>query len=218
MIINLTNRFSNNRNWSLSYECANESVPGIVAGLDLMEGDRILAICGSGDQAFAMLEYAGFVQAVDRNPVQIGYAQKRVRQIRDGDFDSFHSVGYMWNDTRFAFARRNYFTEDRLERIRGRLDCLVITEVDIFDIHHLDGEFNKFYFSNVYFFFQIVTSFRNLITSQPVGGLIYAVLGAGNTSSIPELIVDSLLTDRVREIESSTGYKWRPTILRRVAE
>ena len=157
MTTTLTDRFSNGRNWPLSYECTNESIYGIVAGLDLKEGDRILAICGSGDQAFAMLEYADFVQAVDINPRQVAYAQYRAKQINDGDFEGFHKVGYMWDGTRFAFERRDYFTEERLKRIRNRLDSLVIKETNIFDIRPREGEFNKIYFSNVFSFFEKFT-------------------------------------------------------------
>ena len=192
--------FSRDSNWSLGYECTNESIPGIVAGLELKEEDRIFAVSGSGDQAFAMLEYVDFVQAVDHNPMQVNYAQKRVRQIRDGDFEGFYKVGYMWEGTRFAVARRNYFTEERLRRVSDRLDRLVITEANIFDICSKEGKFNKFYFSNTFFFFQSTTFFTSLVVAQPIGGLIYAAFNPYTVSiPIPGLILHPLLTPKLPE-------------------
>ncbi len=39
---------------NLKYSRANESLEAITKGMDVKEGDKILAVCSSGDQAFAM--------------------------------------------------------------------------------------------------------------------------------------------------------------------
>lgn len=73
----------------LSYSHTNENLRSVVSGLDLNDDDRVLSVLGSGDQAFAFLEYAKHVVAVDTSNVQIDYAIKRAEQLRTGDFKGF---------------------------------------------------------------------------------------------------------------------------------
>ena len=51
----------------LLYSSTNESLEGVVAGLDVKPKDRIIAVGGCGDQAFALLENVGKVIVVDSN-------------------------------------------------------------------------------------------------------------------------------------------------------
>ena len=53
-----------NQTSGLEYSCTNEDLKGIMAGLDLSPTDRVLTVAGSGDQAFAFLEFARQVNSV----------------------------------------------------------------------------------------------------------------------------------------------------------
>ena len=48
----------------------NEDLPSIVRGMDVNPSDYILAVGGSGDQAFALLEYAKKVKTVDKAAIR----------------------------------------------------------------------------------------------------------------------------------------------------
>jgi len=58
------------------YYFTNESLEAIITGLEPNSEDNVLTICGSGDQAFALLEFGCQVIAIDENPQQICYAKK----------------------------------------------------------------------------------------------------------------------------------------------
>lgn len=74
---------------SPNYSHTNESLDAIVKGMNVNETDDIIAVCGSGDQAFALLEYAGSVLAVDSDRQQIEYAQKGQKRSRQGIMMAF---------------------------------------------------------------------------------------------------------------------------------
>jgi len=54
----------------VNYRTTNESLDAIVLALQPNKNDKILAVGGSGDQAFSLLEKAGEVCCVDNNEVQ----------------------------------------------------------------------------------------------------------------------------------------------------
>ncbi|MBS3169782.1 hypothetical protein J4210_04820 [Candidatus Woesearchaeota archaeon] len=66
---------------TLRYRSTNENLQNIVDGLQPESGDVIAAICGSGDQAFALAEYGARVFAVDRNPEQVSFAEQRLHSL-----------------------------------------------------------------------------------------------------------------------------------------
>ena len=76
------------------YQCTNESLKAIVAGLDVSPDDNLLVVGGSGDQAFALLEFAvkGKVTAVDNAPQQIDFIRQKVEALQRGDYESFFRV------------------------------------------------------------------------------------------------------------------------------
>jgi len=77
---------------TLGHRCTNESLAAIVNGLDVNETDDILAICGSGDQAFALLEKAHSVTAVDIYKNQVDYARYRKRCLKEEKYAFFQNM------------------------------------------------------------------------------------------------------------------------------
>ncbi len=73
----------------LVYGHTNESLWAIIAGLKPTRNDKLLSICGSGDQAFALAEFAQEVVAVDRNYSQLSYAQRRRDALLAEDYENF---------------------------------------------------------------------------------------------------------------------------------
>ena len=84
----------------LEYISTNENLDAIVLGMDVNSNDRILAMGGSGDQAFALLEKAGSVTVVDRNSAQIWYIKQRAELIRQKAYEFFFSCTSCKNSSR----------------------------------------------------------------------------------------------------------------------
>jgi hypothetical protein len=177
----------------LGYACTNEHLGAIVSGLDIQPSDRVLAVAGSGDQALAILEKAGFVKAVDTKQVQIDFLKKRVEAISKGDYDSAFNVEFFGrydgcicgakrniDVARSMLKRRNsYFLEsNRLNQIRNNLANLEISEPDsIQKVAQSDGGFTKIYLSNILGYCgngasSIAVALRDFASKLPEGGLI----------------------------------------------
>src|SRR3989344_1381131 len=154
------------------YYYTNENLQAIVAGLDLSSKDTILAVGGSGDQAFALLEFAGEVKVVDNQPNQIGFIKQRVEALLAGDDEAFfrnesktatligprnHQNSFLYDQlerdhNHLAARRRRYFTEEsgRLERIQERLTNLIIAEPgDLVKVAQQERGDSKIYLSNI---------------------------------------------------------------------
>jgi|SRR3989344_3087460 len=120
------------------YNRTNENLDSIVAGLDLTEQDIVLAVGGSGDQAFAMLEFAGRVKVVDKNQEQVQYIKRRAEALRQGDDVSFRQ------NTHGA-----YFYDERLDRIKDKLQHLAVAEpADIVELTQREENYSRLYLSN----------------------------------------------------------------------
>ncbi len=156
------------------YRATNESLKAIVKGLDVSPVDSILAVGGSGDQAFALLEFAGKVTAVDNAPEQIDFMRQRVEALKRRDYWGFFKsndkaeslVGLRNDKNAFVYdqiereklseerAKRQYFFPDlsdniKLDRIRANLKHLVITKPEsIFDTAQREQGHSKIYLSN----------------------------------------------------------------------
>ncbi len=129
------------------YESTNESLLSITKGLDIQPDDTILAVLGSGDQAFAMLEFGATIFATDINHVQCIFAQERRNALYQKDLKSF--LPNLPLDARyFPEVKSHFLNYDRLERIRSNLDNLQIIKGDILD--EINPRFSKIYFSNVF--------------------------------------------------------------------
>lgn len=94
------------------YGHTNESLWAIVAGMNVSKEDRILSICSSGDQAFALAEFAGEVLAFDRNNVQVEYARRRLEALRVENYSDFFPL---FDDEKFPLISGEKF-DDRLSQ------------------------------------------------------------------------------------------------------
>jgi len=79
---------------SPKYGATNEPLGAVYAGMDIKPEDRVLAICGSGDVPFALLEGInpnsnGIIRAVDLLDVQVKYAKHQADTLLRGDFNEF---------------------------------------------------------------------------------------------------------------------------------
>lgn len=156
------------------YQCTNESLKAIIAGLDVSPEDNLLVVGGSGDQAFALLEFAGKgkVTAVDNAPQQIDFIRQKAEALQIGDYESFfridnkemcNLIGPRNEENASIYDRieidgrlreekkRQYFEEDgnRLERIRRNLGNLVVLPpANIVGIARRKQGHSKIYLSN----------------------------------------------------------------------
>lgn len=206
-----------NQTSGLRYSYTNEDLRGIILGLDFSPEDSVLAVAGSGDQAFAFLEFARQVKAVDIVPEQIELIRQKAEALQVGDYDEFLRVdgtgsadGWMYGQYSLEFKRfdemrkRKYFAEDdnqRLERIRRNLGNLVIAEpANVLEIAQTESGFSKIYLSNVFGYgddgsdMWVTQILGNIARNLPLGGLIYVANHDG-------------LCDRTRKISFFYGDK-----------
>ncbi len=123
----------------LPYPKTNESLDAIVEGLDIHARDRVLAIAGSGDQAFAMLVNDAIVHAIDIDDLQVKYMQERARALKKKHFIKFEKYSEPLN----KYLKKNNV---HLEFLQKRLMNLQIWEDNLFTTN-LKG-YNKIYLSN----------------------------------------------------------------------
>jgi len=145
----------------VKYRTTNENLTSIVLGLDPKPEDFILAIGGSGDQGFALIG-AGEgtrVLALDSDKFQVDYMRRNQELIRKGEFKKFlrnrtiESKKKRIRNTlkdHLEFERESgtkYFTREKLEEIRNRIENIIIEEGEIFS-RAKEGGFSKAYLSN----------------------------------------------------------------------
>ena len=212
------------------YQVSNESLPAIIRGMDVKPRDRILAICGSGDQALALLEFVGKVVAVDISPDQLALADHRVDVLKKGEYKEMFNLP---EDRQVLHcierSRRRYFSQPgRLGRIAAKLGKLeLMGPADILETAKSfpDRTFNKIYLSNVTVAREDVVCFKNkeellmgLADCLPLRGVIYS---STNTVFYPEdlLSINEKLTVEVRGLEKcyapDSGMDWKPTVYRK---
>lgn len=136
----------------LVFTCTNESLSAIIKGLKPKPSDHILAIAGSGDQAFALLEYGCRVTAIDFSEEQIRFIsrqrqrikQNRVRFLSEEKESEFEAANPYYSMT-IRESRAAYFNERRVARIADSLHNLSLRHDSI---SRITGTFNKMYLSN----------------------------------------------------------------------
>lgn len=187
----------------LRYAFTNENLDAIMAGLDIQPDDRILTVACAGDQAFAFLEIASYVKAVDVSSEQIHLMQQRINQLEKRDYEGFldKNVKGTWDSSNINNLinvlfrqvtskkcrknRDNYFTKspERLDKIRENLEKLVLVQepTDILHLTQREEEFSKIYLSNAIIWGRNMglspepsTSVLNRLSSRlQMNGLIY---------------------------------------------
>ena len=134
---------------SLLNPVTNESLDAIVAGLRPSQKDKILAICGSGDQAFALLEYADSVHTVDKKYDQVEYAVYQSMLLRKNKLSQFlNDIHKNSLNAEFQLRKQYFSQKGRLQKIARKLDSLTFEVADIIEaVEH--SVFNKIYLSNI---------------------------------------------------------------------
>ncbi len=206
------------------YLITNEELEAIVNGLDVNENDIVLAVAGSGDQAFALLEYAKEIKAVDCNPSQIEHLKKRIEFLKNKDFEKFLEVKKsLTKSLSEILERRNkYFRKnERLEKICNKLDSLKFKKGNIFQVAQKES-FNKLYLSNVPLKEEVYL-FEKLLKKIPSGSLIYYSHGKffeniflKYKKEIPSCLkLDMDLTNKARKIQEGK-LVWKPSVYKKV--
>lgn len=147
---------------NVAFPYTNETLDAIIAGLDVKQGDNILAVVGSGDQAFAMIAEGAKVVAIDTSQIQIDYAKKRLECLKQGITEGFfgckdkikelEKLGgeYAESEKKYAEQSDMYFkSERRMEKVLANMHNLSIIERSILDKKLPLSCFNKVYLSNV---------------------------------------------------------------------
>jgi hypothetical protein len=199
------------------YLYTNESLEAIVKSMQLTRKDNVLAVCGSGDQAFAMLEYAKLVVAMDHGPEQVDYAQKQKKLISEGNFKKFLARGSVI--LKHVANMREYFeVPGRLEKIRKRIKYLSIRDGDIFR-DSPGNKFSRIYLSNALGHLDLDESpsqnLMLLIDRLKPNGLLYVTEEKDMPSDPFSRIEEDIeLTEIARDYQPN---RWMPAVYRRKA-
>ncbi len=195
-----------------------------MAGLEPKEGDVILAIGGSGDQAFAMLEHGARVIAVDHAPSQIAFIDYRRDVLACGDYAAF-----VKRVADFLYLRDVYFNDlARLARIRDNLANLqILPPGDIFDVlRDSCFSFSKLYLSNLLLSGAMGLHQRDRELSFGIGsrllplrGRVYFTNGDIVEDFIPStLVLNQQLTECSQRLEQGNqAQRWFPAVYEKVA-
>lgn len=215
---------------NLEFDCTNESIDSVVKSLSPREGGNILAICGSGDVPFALVEHAD-VTAIDILKVQIDFARYRADGLRQGDYARFLERTTE-NDHPEYTARDKYFSEAfRKEAIKERLGHLTFEVGNIFETDLQGKGFNKIYLSNAISYglrynYDFVSSFINRrplhFFSQHLQppGLIYLADYYGLPDHRQKAIRRGMQLDfgltrtASKYYDENNLYRWKPAVFR----
>jgi hypothetical protein len=197
-----------------------------MAGMDLTDDSVVLAIGGSGDQAFAMLDVAKGVIAVDSTPVQVRYIEQRRKQLSKGDFKNFMNPeggisdgfykGDHSNEWHYDLLRRrdSFFTPERLERIRAKANNIEVLNADITDVR---AKYSRIYATNATSDNGVTSDYGfvyHLVETLQKNGILYF---ATEKKRVPNhAIVDERLTRAARDLEDRKY--WTPTVIRRLTQ
>lgn len=202
------------------FRSTNESLDAIVRSMCLTRKDNVLAVCGSLDQALAMLEYAKLVVAMDNKHKQAEYAQRQEELISQGNFERFLARKTHAISNSYMRMQEYFKTPGRLEAIKRRIKHLRIMEGDIFR-DSPGNQFSRIYLSNALGYLHINESpeqnMRLLVERLKPNGLLYVaekadIYGTPLYSFHNAMEKDLELTDIARKFQSP---RWHPAVYRR---
>jgi len=219
----------------LNYSHTNEDLQAIVVGLAPTKKDRILAIAGSGDQAFALLEFVKEVSIIDVNSIQIEYIQKRIKFLKEKKYGKFLKIDKQGKRDNILqgklckkyskgnlIKRDKYFSKKgRLRIIRNKLSYLKISKKkDILKLLNKKHDFNKIYLSNILRFNHSLGDWdkeaklllEKVAKNLPRNGLIY-ISDHPKQIIIKNLVLDKILTKKSRKFEE---INWAPAVYRKL--
>lgn len=197
----------------LIYRNTNESLSAIVKGVNPQKEDFILAVGGSGDQAFALLESGAHVDVVDTNPNQIRYIQERIHSLLNGNYSSF--LGFYFS----SGINKNFFNEKgRLKKIRENISLLnILGEIDIFNCNISFEKWNKFYLSNIFLWDRgevqrPLDVLNDFFTKVSPNSLVYLSHFPEEIGENTEFKIEEKITNEARKLEETP----RLIVLRKV--
>ncbi|MFA7707900.1 MAG: class I SAM-dependent methyltransferase [Candidatus Pacearchaeota archaeon] len=215
------------------YFSTNESLGAIINGLDIKNTDNILAIGGSGDQAFAMLEYCKKVFVVDINEDQLYFIRQRVEYLKEGNINEFLTPGdFVDVFPMFTKERNNYFKhQNRLDKIKQKTDNLEILSTEKIEELNSKTLFDKIYLSNALNSSSpsLKRELKGISKNLKSGGLIYMVDYEENIKKIMSkknfifnkfphgLKIEENLTDSATKVQCPDmfNYNWVPIVFKK---
>lgn len=223
----------------VGYFSTNENLEAITLSLKPTSTDKILAVGGSGDQAFAMLETGAKIMCVDNNAIQVEYIAERAKQLKNGNYEEFLATSGL-------IERDEYFQDiERIRKIKENLKNLELSCADVFKTAKKGG-FTKIYLSNTIghnCISRCRAKLRSIVSTciskrLPQNGLIYVtdhgyicgkvrdlldepIITEGGVITIPnprkllpkDLIIDRELTTIARRHEDAE--LWQPAVYRK---
>lgn len=205
------------------YSFTNESLPAIVAGLDIQPTDSVLTV--GVDQTFTVLEYADRVTAIDIDPYYLEIIRQRKAMLEAENYEKFLTLDIAGREEYVTYQRRNtYFLEQgRLQMIRQKLSRLRIAEPgDVVAYAVENPHFQRMYLSNALGFGKyshspaILDALQKLSQSLPSQASIYVAAHYPTwESKLPAgLVLDEDLSKKAKNREQVLF--WNPRIYRKI--
>lgn len=229
---------------TLRFDATNERLDAVITGLNPKQGDNILTVLGSADQAGAMIAEGAKVYGVDINLDQVRHAQERKGYIEKGDFASF--LGTMSGSN--VHSHEYFKANNRLEKLAANIHNLAIAEGNVFDEDLLRNGFNKIYLSNAisygliqefdshkrteFMHYNFIRILNKIVESIPAGCMVYVSdsqfifsdevikeYGLNKLTQSANLEKDEFLSAEADKLEPKTGtcWDWHPAVYRRTA-
>ncbi len=210
--------------YDLLYSVTNENLDAVVEGLDLKSDDSVLAVGGSGDQVFAILEYVKQVIVVDTKQIQLDFIKLRTEALKQSNTDLFFSKKYLVleGDEKIEHRKKYFSAPGRIERISAKLESLVVLPLaSIFNVA-LNEKMSKIYLSNSFSSAWGTHSKEDVLRvleNLSLEGLIYFTHRTREVEKAipPELKEEIILTQKAISHEKQMeGFAWRPVVYRKV--
>lgn len=189
-----------------------EKMAAIVEGLQPKKGEDILAICGCGDQAFALLEKGAKVTVVDVNPSQIELLKRRKAALERDSFSDFYGTPTSTHDFPRFRNRMEYFESElryqKLVELIGNLD--IVDQPTSLESICAKRKFDKIYasdaISELYSPEGVPVHLAKIVKGLRKNGLIYISNGSEIANLVPDLAslgirLHEKLTKRAEENE-----------------
>jgi len=162
----------------LNYIHTNENLEFLLEGLNPSKEDNILSICGSGDQAFSMMERGAKVLAVDINKIQLKYSQLRLISLFNEDFEDFFILkeNPFYNFLLNGSFWKEHYKKMKLSNLIEHKGNVQFLEKDIFDLNINLSKFNKVYLSNSIEHSVFGSLENNFFKNFNSGSMVYCVM------------------------------------------
>ncbi|MDD9953688.1 MAG: hypothetical protein OXR66_05100 [Candidatus Woesearchaeota archaeon] len=206
------------------FSMANEHLPSIMYGVRTRESQKILAVLGGGDQAFALLSLGSTVVGIDGEYDAVNWVRARANCAREGNYEGFLAVHAPCASERWQKReqrRREFFSPKRFARIRANIDNLQLVRTLFQKLpRELHIQYDSIYLSNILGWVKgaeraaSMRVLQDLVNMQPRGGRVY--------SAVPEVLdIDGLkfcatVSERVRNAHKvSPAVSWKPSVYRK---